>query len=70
MDKNNKQKKKINKEQAKTKNGYFMDNYNLTSGVSQKLMKGEGLEDGVAALDSGVMLTKSEIIDFSEGTDS
>jgi 5,10-methenyltetrahydromethanopterin hydrogenase len=48
----------------------FMDNYNLSPDASSKLMKGEGLDDAVEELDSGVMMSTSEVIDFSEGTDS
>jgi hypothetical protein len=48
----------------------FMDNYNLSPKASAKLMAGQGLSDGVEDLDSGVMLSTSEIIDFGEGTDS
>lgn len=48
----------------------FMDNYNLSPDASRVLMKGEGLDDAVTALDSGVMLSTSEILDFAEGTDS
>ena len=47
-----------------------MDNYNLSPDASQKLMRGEGLDDAVTALDSGVMLSTSEVLDFAEGTDS
>lgn len=48
----------------------FMDNYNLSPGASGRLMKGEGLDDAVEELDSGVMMSTSEILDFAEGTDS
>jgi hypothetical protein len=48
----------------------FMDNYNLSPEASVKLMDGQGLSDGVEDLDSGVMMSTSEIIDFGEGTDS
>jgi hypothetical protein len=48
----------------------FMDNYNLSPDASSKLMKGEGLDDAVEELDSGVMLSTSEVLDFAEGTDS
>lgn len=48
----------------------FMDNYNLSPGASDKLMKGKGLDDAVEELDSGVMMSTSEILDFAEGTDS
>lgn len=50
--------------------GRFSDNYNVSPDVSKKLMAGEGLSDGVEDIDSGVMMSTSEIIDFSEGTDS
>lgn len=48
----------------------FMDNYNLSPDASARMMKGEGLDDAVTELDSGVMLSTSEVIDFAEGTDS
>lgn len=48
----------------------FADNYNVSPDASNKLMMGEGLSDGVEDIDSGVMLSTSEIIDFAEGTDS
>jgi 5,10-methenyltetrahydromethanopterin hydrogenase len=48
----------------------FADNYNLSPAASAKLMSGEGLEDGVEDIDSGVMMSTSEIIDFGEATDS
>ena len=48
----------------------FMDNYNVSPDASRKLMRGDGLEDAVTELDSGVMLSTSEILDFAEGTDS
>lgn len=51
-------------------NGRFADNYNVSPQASRKLMSGEGLSDGVEDIDSGVMMSTSEIIDFSEGTDS
>lgn len=51
-------------------NGHFTDNYNVSPDASSKLMAGEGLSDGVEAFDSGFMMSTSEIIDFSEGTDS
>lgn len=36
----------------------------------QKVESGIEPEDGVVVLDGGVMMTTSEILDFSEGTDS
>ncbi|SHH77850.1 hypothetical protein SAMN02745823_00982 [Sporobacter termitidis DSM 10068] len=48
----------------------FMDNYNVSPDASAKLTKGEGLSDAVEELDSGVMLSTSEVLDFAEGTDS
>ncbi len=48
----------------------FADNYNVSPDASSKLMAGNGLSDGVEDLDSGVMMSTSEIIDFGEGTDS
>ena len=48
----------------------FMDNYNVSPDASHKLMRGDGLDDAVTELDSGVMLSTSEILDFAEGTDS
>lgn len=48
----------------------FSDNYNLSPAASAKLMSGEGLDDGVEDIDSGVMMSTSEIIDFGEATDS
>ena len=48
----------------------FADNYNVSPEASNKLMAGSGLSDGVEDLDSGVMMSTSEIIDFGEGTDS
>jgi len=60
---------KPRKKDTKT-NISFSDNYNVSPDASGKLMAGDGLSDGVEALDSGVMMTTSEIIDFSEGTDS
>jgi hypothetical protein len=48
----------------------FADNYNVSPAASSKLMAGEGLSDAVEDIDSGVMMSTSEIIDFGEGTDS
>lgn len=48
----------------------FADNYNLSPVASDQLMSARGLSDGVEDLDSGVMMSTSEIIDFGEGTDS
>lgn len=50
----------------------FMDNYNVSPDASSKLMDKESYfgGDGVANIDSGVMMSTSEIIDFGEGTDS
>ena len=51
-------------------NGHFSDNYNVSPDASSKLMAGSGLSDGVEEFNNGVMMSTSEIIDFSEGTDS
>jgi hypothetical protein len=51
-------------------NVHFMDNYNVSPAASDKMLEDEGRQDGVIHLDGGVMLTTSEVIDFSEGTDS
>jgi hypothetical protein len=50
----------------------FQDNYNLSPDASDKLMDREEYYggDGVANIDSGVMMSTSEIIDFGEATDS
>lgn len=48
----------------------FADNYNVSPKASAELMNGLGLDDAVGDLDSGVMLSTSEVIDFGEGTDS
>lgn len=57
------------KKEAKD-NGRFSDNYNVSPDASKKLMAGDGFSDGVEDVDSGVMMSTSEILDFSEGTDS
>ena len=48
----------------------FADNYNVSPDASHKLMKEEGFSDGVEDIDSGVMMSTAEILDFAEGTDS
>ncbi|MEL4107079.1 hypothetical protein IZU99_00185 [Oscillospiraceae bacterium CM] len=48
----------------------MMDNYNVSPQASGKLMAENGFSDGVEDLDSGVMLSTAEILDFAEGTDS
>jgi hypothetical protein len=50
----------------------FSDNYNVSPEASSKLMDKEEYfgGDGVASIDSGVMMSTSEIIDFGEATDS
>lgn len=50
----------------------FSDNYNVSPDVSNKLMNKDEYfgGDGVANIDSGVMMSTSEIIDFGEATDS
>jgi hypothetical protein len=58
------------RKKKESKNEHFMDNYNVSPEASRKLMKGEGLDDAVTELDSGVMLSTSEVLDFAEGTDS
>ncbi len=50
----------------------FQDNYTVSPDASGKLMDKEEYfgGDGVANIDSGVMMSTSEIIDFGEATDS
>jgi hypothetical protein len=50
----------------------FQDNYNVSPDASNKLMDKDEYfgGDGVANIDSGVMMSTSEIIDFGEATDS
>ena len=59
------------REPAKT-NARFQANYNVSPDASAKLMDRETYYDGdgVASIDSGVMMSTSEIIDFDEATDS
>ncbi len=54
----------------KEKRPQFMDNYNLSPSASEELMSGGRLGYEANNLDNGVMFSTSEIIDFSEGTDS
>lgn len=50
----------------------FADNYNVSPDASNKLMDKDEYfgGDGVANIDSGVMMSTSEIIDFGEANDS
>ncbi len=52
----------------KKRKARFMDNYNLSPLASAGLLRKDDID--VNDLDNGVMLSTSEIIDFSEGTDS
>jgi hypothetical protein len=54
----------------KRNRGHFMDNYNVSPSGSGLLMSGGRLGYEANDLDNGIMLSTSEVIDFSEGTDS
>lgn len=50
--------------------GRFSDNYNVSPEASSNLTAPHKTDDAVAAIDSGVMMSVSEILDFSSGADS
>lgn len=60
------------RKKAQNTGGHFMDNYNVSPSGSERLLEKDNYfdGDGVASIDSGIMMSTSEIIDFGEGTDS
>jgi hypothetical protein len=58
------------RKKKQTGDARFTDNYNVSPTASEALRKGARLGYDANDLDNGVMLSTSEIIDFSEGTDS